>query len=785
MRIPFNQKQLVLAISLATAASFAIQTQADEASPDSERISIEEILVTAQKREQDMQDTPIAMTAFNAQAMEKQGIADISDAAQYMPNVVISESPGGSTGATASIRGATTGNPAITWEPTVGIYVDGVFVAKNVGGLFDVAEMERLEVLRGPQGTLYGKNTLGGAINLITRKPGDEFSGTIKAKLGNYNYREEFVSIDTGKLGDVASFNIAANKRERDGFYKNDYQAPGVANRFKELDSTSARFAALFDVSDDLEIFYTYDMNKKRNTPPFAQFDLADSKLDKRRKSGALDGAFYDRSESEGHALHITWDATDELSFKSISSYRHAKFDDKGDYDGHVGNALYDVDNNPILQYAVSPFFGQRKTDTKQYSQEFQLIGNYDIVSFVTGLYYFNEDSDAYNPFYLPAMEVPGMFNGRIENRYGVNSESYAIFGQADWMLTDALVLTTGLRWTQEEKEAYLQREDGTPPVYGPIPAFGGNVAKVNAKKKWNNVSPMAALTYFWNDDINTYLKVSQGWKAGGFNGEAGPEVDFATMTVVRNADEVFKTSYKPEKVTAYELGMKARWLDNRLQTNIAYFYHDASEIQLSKFLLGAQTEVINAGKAHIQGVEIDIIGQVTRNLALNASFGFTDAKYKKHGPAENYAAAPDGNRKPHFPYTPKHTASIGLDHNVSLGIGELRTRLDYNWTGSYYTFDAPETAYVTRIKRHGILNGRIALADMPVSKSGKQTLEIGLWGKNLTNEQYRINGIPVNGAQLNLMTNPPSSTGVNRNIGAVNFYGDPRTFGIDLAYKW
>lgn len=767
MRIPFNKTQLVLAISLATSASLAVHAQADESSNNSEKISIEEVLVTAQKREQDMQDTPIAMTAFNAQAMEKQGIADISDAAQYMPNVVISESPGGSTGATASIRGATTGNPAITWEPTVGIYVDGVFVAKNVGGLFDVAEMERLEVLRGPQGTLYGKNTLGGAINLVTRKPGEEFGGTARVKLGNYNYREEFISIDTGKFGDVASFNIAVNKRERDGFYKNDYYASGVAKRFKELDSTAARFAGLFDVTDDLEIYYTYDMNKKRNTPPFGQFDLASDKTDKRRKSGKLDGSMYDRSEGEGHAFHITWDATDELSFKSISAYRHVEFDDRGDYDGsHI---------SPVTPNAVLSFNGQRQTDTKQYSQEFQLIGNYDIVSFVTGLYYFNEDSDAYNPFYLPALgQIPGS-TGRVENKYGVNSESYAIFGQADWMLTDALVLTTGLRWTQEEKEAYLDRDDQTlamHPLYGPVPAFGGDVAKVKAKKKWSNVSPMAALSYFWNDDINTYVKVSQGWKAGGFNGEAGPNPDTG-----ETAEQVFTTAYKPEKVTAYELGLKARWLDNRLQTNIAYFYHDAKEIQLSKLLVGAQTEVLNAGKAHIQGVEIDIIGQVTRNLALNASFGFTDAKYKKHEPSESGAkgydvAAPDGNKKPHFPYTPKHTASFGLDHNVPLSFAELRTRLDYNWTGSYYTFDAPMSAYVTRIKRHGILNGRIALADMVVSKSGKQTLEIGLWGKNLTNEQYRVNGIPV--SDTNQVT-----------IGAVNFYGDPRTVGIDLAYKW
>lgn len=782
MRLPFSKKQLAIAVSFVTSTTLlAITAQAEDDQKESDAISIEEMVITAQKREQNMQDTPIAMSAINAEMMEKQNIADISDAALYMPNVVIKESPGGSTGATASIRGAVTGNPAITWEPTVGIYVDGVFVAKNVGGLFDVAEMERIEVLRGPQGTLYGKNTLGGAINLITRKPGDEFGGTARLKVGNYNYREEFISVDTGKFGDVASFNIAVNKRDRDGFYENNYSATGVADSFKQLDSTAARFAALFDVADNFEIYYTFDMNEKDNTPPMGQFDLASAKRDNRENSTALDGVVYDRSKGKGHALHLTWDATDELTVKSISAYRKVEFDDKGDYDGHVianpmAPPIYVIDGN---MYAVSGFQGQRNTKTEQLSQEFQLIGNYDSVSFATGLFYFDEDSEAYNPFTLPALGlIPGS-TGIVDNRYGVKSESVAAFGQADWSVTDALILTAGLRWTREKKEAFLQRVDGTlvnaqvaPGVFMDVPAFGGNVPRTKAEKTWNNVTPMAAISYFWDDNINTYFKVSQGWKSGGFNGEAGPDTAGG-----RTAQQVFETAYKPEKVTAYELGMKARWFNNRLQTNVAYFFHDAKEMQLSKFLVGAQTEVINAGKAEIQGLELDVIAQISRGFSVNASYGLTDARYKKHEPAKTYAADPKGKKKPHFPYTPKHTASLGLDYVAQLSHAELRARLDYSWTDDYNTFDVPDTAYVTHVKSHGILNGRIALANMALDREGKQTLEIGLWGKNLTNAQYRINGIPVTGSDV--------VTRQTKTIGAINFYGDPRTVGVDLAYKW
>src|SRR5690554_2190653 len=158
---------------------------------------------------------------------------------------------------------------------------------------------------------LYGKNTIGGAINLITRKPGEEFGGTLRVKAGNYNYTETFLSVDTGKFGDVASFNIAVNKRDRDGFYKNTTDRtvnPDAAKRFKELDSTSGRLAALFDITDDLSLYYTYDMNKKDNTPTFGQFDRMGAKADKRRSEGALDGSNFDTSETQGHAVNITWD---------------------------------------------------------------------------------------------------------------------------------------------------------------------------------------------------------------------------------------------------------------------------------------------------------------------------------------------------------------------------------------------------------------------------------------------------------------------------------------------
>ncbi len=399
-------------------------------------MELEEVIVTAQKREQDLQDTPIAVSAFNAEAITDQGINDISDVSQFAPNVEIVESPGGSTGATIAIRGSTTINPAVVFEPTVGIYVDGVFVAKNAGGLFDVAELERIEVLRGPQGTLYGKNTVGGAINLITRKPGEEFGGTLRLGVGNYGYKDGFLSVDTGRLGDMAAFNISMNVRQRDGFYKNNSTNDAAADEFKKLDTKAMRIAGLFDLSDSLEAYYTFDKNKRDNTPAFGQLETLSDPVD-RDEEGPLNGAFEDTSDNYGHALTLTYDLSDSVTMKSISAYRSMEFVDGGEVDG-----------TDVASGSFAVFHTRREVTSDQVSQELQWVGSADNFDYVLGAYYFNEDSDAKNPY---KTTFTGSEN--VENNYGVDGTSYALYGQADYYLDDVWTLTGGLRWTRETQQ--------------------------------------------------------------------------------------------------------------------------------------------------------------------------------------------------------------------------------------------------------------------------------------------------------------------------------------------
>lgn len=714
MKRTFVKTSLAASIGLAITASLA---QAEENTAES-NLALEEVVVTAQKREQNLQDTPIAIAAYDQQAIEDQQVYDIADVTTSAPNVQIAPSPGGSTGATVTIRGASMINPAVTWEPAVGIYVDGVFVAKNIGGLFDVAELERIEVLRGPQGTLYGKNTTGGAINLITRKPAEEFGGKVKLGAGNYNYTEAALSLDTGKLADLVSVNIAYNKRDRDGFYENT-SATADIDEFKKLDSEAGKVSALFDVSDAVEIYYNYDWSKRDNTVAFGQPEMADVSLNLpapyREDSGALDGAGVDQSESSGHSLHITWDINDDLTLKSITAQREMSFDDYNDYDG-----------NDSLG-----FHTERHVEHDQVSQEFQLIGRVASINYVAGLYFFDDDSDAANPY---------NFGIILRNFYGVETQSTAIFGQADWAATDALTLTAGVRWTYEEKDAYVKHPDDP---YTPYSAEMGD--------DWTNVSPMIAVSYAINDDVTTYAKVSKGWKSGGFNAEAATPPEAVEP-------------YDEEVLTAYELGLKARFLDNRVQTNIALFKNDIEDMQISSYDSSTgYSKVANAGEAEIQGLELEAIWMVTEEFTAYLNYGYLDPEYKDYVDPVSLAQLKDVNK---FVYSPENKVALGLEYVSDVGFGELRARVDYSYTDEQYFYNDLYSAMVTAADSYSLINARVAITDMDMGDG--QSLEMGAWVKNLTDEEYRVNGIP----------SPTALEGLN-------YYGDPRTVGIDVTYSF
>lgn len=724
MKLKFNAIHIALMLAM-WSNPLPLFAQSNESTQQQER-ALEVIEVTAQKRVQNLQELPIAVSVFNEESLRQKGITDVEDLSMFAPNVQISETPAGSTGATIAIRGSVTINPAITWEPTTGVYIDGVFVSKNVGGLFDVAAIERVEILRGPQGTLYGKNTIGGAINIITSKPAGEFGGEVRIGAGNYNLRDIHVSADSPLINDKLSFNITANKRERDGFYDN-LSASSPTDKFKELDSLSTRFAALYEHSDTLEFYYVYDSSDKDLTPPLGQVNIPslmpdDSK--NRQESAALDGVAFDRSKSTGHALTVTWDTSENLQVKSITAQRDIDYEDTVDADGADLVGFHTV----------------RRVKHEQFTQELQLIGSLGDVNYIGGLFYMTEESDADNPFTLGF--------GTLNNFYGVETESFAIFAHADYAISDKLLLTGGIRWTNEEKTLYIERPDDF------SFAFFFPLARTTASDTWNNTTAMISLNYELADHIQTYGKISQGWKAGGFNGEAP------------NAQLAIKP-YDAEEVLAYEWGLKSRWLEQRLQANVAVFYNDVTNMQMSEFL-GAYSDIQNAGSANISGLEVEIVAAISQNLSANFNYGLLRTDYDEFITFDVITGLPnDVTNSAEFPYSPENKWSLGLNYQTELSIGQLTASADYSYVDDHFPYHNQPSADFTKIESYSILNARVTLREIAGSN-----FDLSVWGKNILDEEYRINGLPV-----------ADATGTF--IGGLNYYGNPATFGIELNYQF
>ena len=753
-------KQLILAVSgfVIGVGSLVLPTPAIAEA----QVILEEVIVTAQKREQSLQETPISITAFDATSIETQRIRDITDVSANTPNVQVVESPAGNAGATVAIRGSVTINPAITWEPTVGMYLDGVFLGKNVGGVFDIAELERVEVLRGPQGTLYGKNTVGGAINLITRKPSGEFSSKVRIGGGNENYREGYLSIDTPAIGipgeGIGSLaaNISGLIEQRDGFYDNvddpfgnPLAGPRSSDEFNDVDNKAGRIAVAWEITENLRVDYSYDQSKKDAQPamgqltfaipltpeqfPPAGFNPVALGLDRYlvptdNRAGVLgnDSSYYERSDVSGHGLTLSWDTFElgflgDVTWKSITAWRDMKYDDAIDIDGSPIDLLHT----------------ERDIDYDQSSQEFQVVGKTETVDYVFGLYYFREKGDVFNPIsFFAAFGSP-----TANNFYGLDNKSTAGYGQIDWRpaaLNDKLTLSLGARWTREEKDSYIRH----------LPSALPEIPYTEASDEWTNTSPGFTVIWAATEDTNLYLRFANGWKSGGFNGDASTREDFLKV-------------YDPETVTSVEGGIKSRFAD-RLQLNLTLFRNKIDDMQFSVFDGGssASSTVANAGKATVKGLEVEFVARATENLLITANYGYLDTRYD-----EFLDRGVDVSNQRDFPYAPSNTASLGLDWRIArMNWGALDLRVDYSYMDEHVVYTGPIQNLSSTIDSYSLLNGRLALSELRVTDNS--SLIVSIWGRNLTDEEYRRNTIPVG-------------------PWTVSYFGNPRTYGIDVTFNF
>lgn len=719
---------LTLALAALPSAVLHAQDQGQSAEADkTEAAKLGTITVTARKREETLQEVPIAVTAFSAQKLEDFNVEDLSDLGAQVPNMTIYAARGSSSTVTAYIRGVGQSDPLWGVDPGVGIYLDDVYIARPQGALLDVFDVERIEVLRGPQGSLYGKNTIGGAIKYVSRPLSPEFGGNISLTAGSYSQQDGKVSVNVplSDSGWVARF--AGASLSRDGFGENRFTRQDVSD--KEI--MAGRFTLGYIGSDQWSLRFTADGiddasavrgARMLGANPFAPTQPPlDDRYDVRNGMPNVND-----TTMEGYGLTLDFKLNDDWSMKSVTAYR------KSDTETNI-----DFDTLPNIIADVKAFYSDN-----QQSQEFQF--NYDAggqLSGVAGLYWFRGEAGG--------TVLNNFFNASFGNTNGqVDTDSIAFYGEGTWRFNDQWAMTLGGRWTSEEKEVDIFNQAFTNATFT-VPIV--TVSDLNDTVKFTNFSPKMSIDYQANDDTLLYGLVSRGFKSGGFNIRAN-------ISAVPASGRPFDD----EQVTTWELGAKMAFADQSWFLNAAYFYSDYKDIQLSIFTSIPNSnpptffgDFTNAGAGSVQGIELELFGQLSDNWVLQGNVAWLDAEYD-----EFISAGVDVSSSQKFTNAPEFSGAISLQYIRPLESGgEIRSRVGYSYQSKVY----PTTDLSEAIAQdgYGLLNAGVT---WQVDDQWKLALE----GSNLTDKEYRTTGYNI--AALGLLT---------------GFYGAPRTVSLTASYSF
>lgn len=734
--------------------------------------ALEEVIVTAQKQEENIQTVPLAITAMTSTQLENMGITDFSGVARSSPSITVVPYPGSSNTLVLFMRAQGSENPmSISTDGAVGLYEDGFYIARPQAATFDLADVERVEILRGPQGTLYGRNTTGGAVNLISKQPRGEFNLKQELSFGTRNLFRSLTAIDLPRIGDVSS-KITLLKSSVDGYVKN----AGNAHDFGEQGQQAGRLLLHWDAGSDISVDYSLEKGNLDSTPDYWQnpslngstingYPYVNADRPVRRSFMPVD---LDNSTAsfEGHGLTLAWDVSDELTVKSLTGYRKLDFDAS-----QVYADAFTLPPAPGLPYILST---RDLIHSHQFSQELQATGSVadGALSYVAGLYYFKEGSS-----HLQVVGIPD-FALTNTSDVDVDSESKAAYGQAIWVppiLDGRFDITVGARFTRDQKRA------------GRISTANGVNTEVSPDTtlRFSRFNPALTLNFRWTDDLSIYGKVSTGYRAGGFY-EAAPVGQFSQ-------------SFAPEELTNYEVGMKSYWLDHRVRFNVSVFeskYKDKQLTVQSNPLNPADSQVYNAADATIKGVEASLLLQPIDDLTFSIDYAYLDAYFDKVDviPGSVFDQSANSvspyrvgdNIKGVFvmPYAPKNSIALAVDYTLlHFDAGTVDAHFDYKWQDKVYG-QAPLGPDIPgrdlgALDPYGVINGRLTLAvNLPRGDHAK----FSIWGKNLANKQY------------------VTSTGVNGNSFAVDLGGgvipagyysgvttwsEPPSYGIDLTYEY
>lgn len=697
---------------------------------------IQEVVVTARRRAESAQDVPISVTALSEVALDKKGVAVLRDLEFSVPGLTYTDQ--GSAFGGFGIRGIFTLVRSSGVESGVGVYVDGVYQGRNSNSNIDLVDVERVEVLKGPQGTLFGRNTISGAVNITTQAPSQEFETKIKASAGNLDLRSVNASM-SGPLVDGKLFaGVSGSSVQRDGYTLNLYNG----DRLNDQDRQSGRLRLRFLATDQLTFDLSADKFKDNATSNRGGYLVsavpgrfygvaAEFAQTSDPRVTALDNfglGTFEKRDVWGTALTGTYDFGNGATFTSISAHRDGSFYSESDFDGTSA---------PISG-------GSTKSDSSQFTQEFRFDSaeakqtgfSPGAIDYIAGLFYLTQDTSGSLVSRLgtgctlstcprPGLPGPDTF-GPISQ---IDTTSYAAYVNANWHLTQRFTVTGGLRYTTEDKSLDFQQDAALP--IG-IPA----VPPSHFERDESNVSPTLSLKYQIVEDASVYGTIARGYKSGGFNAD-----------VVGNLNIVFG----PEEVTNYEVGFKTLLFDRRVKFNAAVFYEDYEDLQVQQFV-GTAQQVTNAAKAEIEGAEIELSAMLSTSLMLDIGAAYINAEFADF-PNATATGVNFAGRK--LASSPDYTGNLALEYTRAVTAGaDFFIRGEWAYRGEQY-FQA-DNAPFTRQAGYSLLSGRMGVQ----FAGGKYQLSI--FGNNLDDKVYATNRLPFLGTQM-------------------GFWGEPRLYGVEV----
>lgn len=744
---------------------------------------LEEVLVTAERRSRSIQDVPLSVAAIGGSDVRMGKITDLNDIAFKVPGVTFNEFNVGEP--RIYIRGIGNSSDSAASDQAVGFFLDEVYIGRTGGIGFDLFDLERIEVLRGPQGTLYGKNTNGGAINIVTQRPSQENNARLSFSAGNYDMTN-FKGLVNGGLTDSISGKLVGQYQQRDGYgdnvitdgeiatlgdlsnsrlIGNSIGASGGGDELDDAESYSVRGQLLFELSDTMNLLVggDYSKNKTNGTcrhlknldeavqglGTFWALGMSDKYMNDSRNCSTQFNTDQER-EIKGTMARFEWDLG-WADFMSLSAYRESDYDFVDDLTGIplIDLAAPSPPGVPLPPGSWTPpenVINGVDESASQFSQEFRLTGDYNNVDWVAGAFYLDEDVDRKEEYYT-------QYNTLLQGAFGLagigdvlftqdnNTESLAFYGQADWHVTEQWTLTYGVRWSEDKKDItqnaidLLNTTSGATGVPLILPEFE---APVKADDSWSDTTNKFSVSYNPTDDIMIYATYSEGFKSGAFPSQA-------------NLPEVAGTSVDPENVTNYEGGVKSSWWNNRIQFNVSYYDMDYDDLQVfelsSRLLL-----VLTNAQAETKGVDLDFNILLMDDLMLSTSYNWSDAEYTDFIDVNGNDVS--GND---MVYAPNQAFTVDMDYRMDMeSSGALDFNVSYNWKDDYYT--SVSNAEKTRQKAVGMLGASIRWSD------SEDLWSASIWGKNLRDEEQIASRI----------VDPTAITSES--------YMAPRTYGVTVS---